>query len=108
VLHGEPLGEPATALEERHGASAGDMFDLTVLVDLPGTNAVSWTPELGGERVELDASTTIYDIPRLVLATVAVLCAVGLLVVFVVRTLRTARERAPATSGYRPTRSHDE
>lgn len=84
ALDGEPLGEDAAAIEERLGQPLAEMVTLDIEVELPGATQ-SWTPELGGEPVDMAASSTVYEKPVLLLAAAAVLCLVGLGAVLLVR-----------------------
>ena len=85
ALDGEPLGQDAAAIEQRLGAPLAEMLRLTVGVALPGGVAERWSPELGGESVEMEAASTVYHRPALALAVVAVGCLVALVVVLVRR-----------------------
>lgn len=90
LLDGNALGESPEAMEERFGQPVAEMFHLVVRAELPGDVSQEWTPELGGSAVDLDASSTVYNTPALALAGVAGLSVVGLVLLFVVRTLRTS------------------
>jgi hypothetical protein len=89
ALDGEPLGQDAAAIEQRLGAPLADMVTLTVEVGLPGGVSDRWEPVLGGESVEMEAGSTVYDRPVLFLTVVALGCLVALAVVLLRR--RTSR-----------------
>lgn len=101
ALGGEPLGEDAAAIEAELGQPLSEVFTLEVVAELPGaistggsarastrSSSATWTPELGGAPVAMEATGTVRDWPVLVLAGVAVACAVGLLVLLVGRLRR--------------------
>lgn len=89
ALDGEPLGEDAAMIEQRLGAPLAEMVRLSIEVALPGGVTEEWKPELGGESVEMSASSTVYDRIAMGLAIVAVGCLVALVVVLLRR--RTAQ-----------------
>ncbi len=95
ALDGEPLGEDAAAIEARLGEPLADMFTLEITSRLPG-DETTWAPRLGEAPVDLQAETTRYDWPVLVLALVSALCLVALVVVLVVRALRARRAESPS------------
>jgi hypothetical protein len=88
ALDGEPLGEDVAAMEERLGRPLAEMLSLELDVQLPGAGATTWTPELGGDPVRMSTESTLYHWPVLLLAGVAVACALGLAVVLGVRLVR--------------------
>lgn len=94
VLDGQPLGESPEAMEARFGQPVEDMFELVVRADLPGDGGDEWVLELGEAPVDLESSSTVYNLPVFVLAGVALLCALGLGGFFVLRTLRSSRQQA--------------
>jgi hypothetical protein len=90
ALDGEPLGEDVAVMEERLGRPLAEMLSLELDVRLPGAEATSWTPELGGDPVEMSTASTLYHWPVLALSAIAVLCLVALAAVLVRRSLRRA------------------
>lgn len=90
ALDGEPLGESPEDIEERFGTPVEEMYRLHIRALLPGDDA-AWTPALGGPPVTMEAGSTVYDVPVLVLVALSALALAGLVAVFVVRTLRSAR-----------------
>lgn len=81
-LGGSSLGLPPGELERRAGAPLDEIFRFRVLADLPGgvdaTNAARtvdgaavWRPSLG-ERIELEAASRSWHVPRLIWTAVAV------------------------------------
>jgi uncharacterized protein len=107
ALEGEPLGQDASAIERELGRPLSEMFSLEVSADLPGNSeAAAWTPELGGEPVELAATSTIRDWWVLALTTVAVACGLALVAVVAVGLMRRSRATAtrPAMSSDAPAR----
>jgi predicted enzyme related to lactoylglutathione lyase len=79
------------------------MFSLEVSADLPGdSKPAAWTPELGGEPVDLAATGTVRDWWVLALTAVAIACGLALAAVVAVGSIR--RSRSPAT---RPAMSSD-
>lgn len=102
ALEGEVLGQDPSTIEAELGRPLSEMLSLEVSADLPGdSKATAWTPELGGEPVEMAATGTVRDWWVLALTAVAVACGLALAVVGV-RLIR--RTRAPAT---RPAMSSD-
>jgi uncharacterized protein len=96
ALEGEVLGQDPRAIEAELGQPLSEMFSLEVSADLPGdSKAVAWTPELGGEPVDLAATGTVRD--WWVLALTAVAVASGLALVAVVAVGLIRRGRSPAT-----------
>ena len=91
ALDGEPLGQDAAAIEQRLGAPLSDMVRLSVDVSLPGGVAEKWAPELGGDRVDMSADSTVYNRPVLFLTVVALGCLVALAVVLFRRRRTSAR-----------------
>ena len=81
ALDGEPLGQDAAAIEQRLGAPLADMVKLSIAVALPGGVADEWSPELGGESVEMSAKSTVYDRPVLALTVVALGSLIALAIV---------------------------
>lgn len=109
VLDGEPLGEDAAAIEERLGRPLDEAFRLDLVAELPGAvdantderadGAPVWSPRLGGEPVEVEATATQRDLPVLLLMAVAVASAVGLVVLVVRRVLAARGETRGETGG---------
>jgi uncharacterized protein len=96
ALEGEVLGQDASAIEAELGRPLSEMFSLEVSADLPGdSRAAAWTPELGGEPVELAATSTVRDWWVLALTAVAISCGLALAALVAVGLVR--RSRAPAT-----------
>lgn len=91
TLDGETLGEDVAAIEERLGRPVAEMATFDVEVLLPGGDTASFSPELGGEPVDMSAETTLYHWPVLLLAAVAVVCVVALLVVVAWRLVQRQR-----------------
>ena len=89
ALDGEPLGEDAAAIEERLGQPMSEMVKLDIAVDMPGASQ-SWSPVLGGEAVDMASSSTLYELPVLLLTALAVLCVLALGVVLLLRWRRGA------------------
>jgi uncharacterized protein len=103
ALDGEALGQDAAAIEKELGRPLSKMFTLEISADLPGgSKPAAWTPELGGEPVEMATTSTVRDWWVLALAAVAVGCGLALVAVVAVGLLRLSR--APAT---RPAMSSD-
>jgi uncharacterized protein len=103
ALEGEVLGQDASTIEQELGRPLSEMFALEISADLPGdSTAATWTPELGGEPVEMAASGTVRDWWVLALAALSVACGVALVAVLVVELRR--RIRGPAS---RPAMSSD-
>lgn len=90
ALDGEPLGEDAAAIEARLGQPLAEMVTLEVTSRLAG-DETTWSPRLGDVPVDMQAETTRYDRPVLVLALVSALCLLALAVVLVVRAARSRR-----------------
>ena len=88
ALDGEPLGEDAAAIEQRIGQPLADAVTVELTADLDG-EAQSWAPRLGDPPVDAQAERTVYDVPVLALATVAVLAALALAAVLVTRLVRS-------------------
>jgi hypothetical protein len=88
LLDGEPLGEDAAAIEARIGQPLADAFKFTVTARLPGSEK-SWSPRLGDPPLEMAADSTVFRWPELALAILAALSLIGLVLVLVVRSLRT-------------------
>jgi hypothetical protein len=88
ALDGEPLGEDVAAIEERFGRPVAEMLSLDVDVRLPGGTQSRWTPELGGDPVQMSTETTLYHWPVLLLAAAAVVCLLALAVVLALRAIR--------------------
>jgi uncharacterized protein len=100
ALEGEVLGQDPSAIEAELGRPLSEMFSLEVSAELPGdSKAVAWTPELGGEPVDLAATGTVRDWWVLALTAVAVACGLAVVAVGMVR-----RSRGPAA---RPAMSSD-
>jgi hypothetical protein len=96
ALDGEVLGQDPSAIEAELGQPLSEMFSLEVSADLPGdSKAAAWTPELGGEPVDLAATGTVRDGWVLALTAVAVACGLALVAVVAVGLIR--RGRSPAT-----------
>jgi uncharacterized protein len=96
ALEGEVLGQEPRAIEAELGQPLSEMFSLEVSADLPGdSKAAAWTPELGGEPVDLAATGTVRDWWVLALTAVAVACGLALVAVVAVGLIR--RRRSPAT-----------
>jgi len=96
ALEGEVLGQDPSAIEAELGQPLSEMFSLEVSADLPGdSKAAAWTPELGGEPVDLAATGTVRDWWVLALTAVAVACGLALVAVVAVGLIR--RGRSPAT-----------
>lgn len=87
LLEGQLLGESPEAMEQRYGQPLNEMYRLDVRVLLPGDVEQSWAPELGGEPVAMEATTTRYNVPALVFAAVAGLCLIALAGLLIVRLL---------------------
>jgi hypothetical protein len=87
ALDGEPLGEDVSVIEQRFGQPMRNLVSFDVTVLLPGASE-TWSPDLGGSAVAIDASATEYDGPVLLLAALAVACALGLVGILVARLLR--------------------
>jgi uncharacterized protein len=107
ALEGEVLGQDPSAIEAELGRPLSEMFSLEVSAELPGdSKAVAWTPELGGEPVDLAATGTVRDWWVLALAAVAVACGLALVAVVPVGLVRRSREPAarPAMSSDAPAR----
>ena len=98
LLDGEPLGEDAATIEQRLGAPLADAFTFDLSVTLPGSldagtgedraGQAIWSPRLGDPAVDLSASSTERRTPVFVLAGVAVVSAVAVVVLLVVRLVR--------------------
>jgi hypothetical protein len=91
ALDGDPLGESEAAIEERFGQPIADMFSLEIRVVLPDGEGHTWSPTVGGQPVNMKAEAVLYDTMVLGLAAAALLCAVALLVVLLVRWRRSRR-----------------
>jgi hypothetical protein len=89
ALDGEPLGEDATAIEQRYGAPLSDMLTLKIRASLPGSSTKTWSPTLNGAPVTLKADSTVYNTPVLALAATAALAVVALIAVATIRLLRS-------------------
>jgi hypothetical protein len=90
ALDGEPLGQDAAAIEAAIGAPLAEAVTVEIVADLDG-EATTWAPRLGDAPLEMAAETTSYDAPVLILTAVAVLAAVALAVVLLLRLLRSRR-----------------
>jgi predicted enzyme related to lactoylglutathione lyase len=103
ALQGEALGQDASAIEEELGLPLAEMFTLEISAELPGDSTpAAWTPELGGEPVDMAATGTVRDWWVLALSALAGACGLALVGVLAVRQL--SRRRAPPT---RPAMSSD-
>lgn len=89
-LDGEPFGEDVTLIEQRYGQPIGDLVGLELAVVLPGATE-SWTPELGSPAATIEARSTRYDWPVLLLAGAAVACFLALTGVLGYPAFRSAR-----------------
>ena len=78
------------AIEARLGRPLRDVFAFEVTAVLPG-GGDTWSPRLGDGPVAMEAGSTAYDWPVLVLTAVAAVSLLALLVVLVVRGLRSRR-----------------
>jgi hypothetical protein len=97
ALDGEPLGEDAAAIEQSLGQPLADTFTMDFRLRLPGevdpgTGELSgadvvWSPELGEEAEDLEASSTDRDTTVLALVGAAVVSGVLLVIVLVARLL---------------------
>ena len=90
ALDGEPLGQDAAAIEAAAGVPLAEAVTVEITADLDGQSE-SWAPRLGDPPVAMASEATVYDVPVLVLAGVALAAALALLVVLVVRLLRSRR-----------------
>lgn len=88
ALGGEPLGRDAAGIEAELGQPLAEAFQVTVNVDLPGGDPQSWSPELGGAPVAMEASSTVRNMAVLLLAGVAGACLLALVTVLIVRAIR--------------------
>ena len=95
ALDGEALGQDAAAIEAELGQPLAEMFSLEVSADVPGSGSSSgtWSPVLGDEPVDMEASGTVRDWPVLGVAAGAALCALALVVLLLVRLLRRSHTR---------------
>lgn len=90
LLEGEPLGEDEAAIEARIGRPLSEAFRFTVTARLPGGEK-SWSPKLGDPPLDMAADSTVFRWPELLLAVVAALSLIALVLVLVVRSLRSRR-----------------
>jgi hypothetical protein len=94
-LDGQPLGQSVEEIEEQLGDSLSRLIQVRVRVRLPGDvtsnattkadNGAVWQVGFGEGAVDLDASSTERRTTTLVLAGVAVLCALALVILLLVR-----------------------
>jgi hypothetical protein len=85
-LGGSSFGMSEDELEEAAGRPLPEAVRFRVTADLPGGGR-SWSPVLG-ERTALDASSRTWDTPRVALAALAGLLAVGAVAMVLVRPRR--------------------
>ncbi len=90
ALDGEPLGQDVAAIEAAAGVPLADAVTVEITADLDGQSQ-SWAPRLGDPPLAMASDATVYDVPVLVLAGVAVAAALALIVVLLVRLLRSRR-----------------
>lgn len=88
ALDGEPLGEDAAAIEQRLGRPLAEMFTFEMDVNMPGASD-SFSPALGEGPVQIAAESTTTDTGVFALVGVALLCALAIPVVLVVRRIRS-------------------
>lgn len=109
-LDGEPLGQSVEEIEGQLGDSLSRLIQVRVRARLPGdvtSNATTkaddgavWTVGFGTGSVDLEASSTQRRTSTLVLTGAAVVCAVALLVLLLVRLGgRATAEDAPGRPG---------
>ena len=90
ALDGEPLGQDVAAIEAAVGTPMAEAVTLEVVADLDG-DATTWAPRLGDPPLSMAAETTSTDATVLLLTGVAVVAALALVVVLLVRLLRSRR-----------------
>jgi hypothetical protein len=90
ALDGEPLGQDAAAIEAAAGVPLAEAVTVEITADLD-EQSESWAPRLGDPPLAMASDATVYDVPVLVLAGVAVAAAVALIGVLLVRLLHSRR-----------------
>ena len=98
ALGGQPLGVPVEQLERQLRAPFNEIFGLQVAVELPGGamsnapttagDAAVWAPALG-DRVELTAEASQWNVRNIALLTVAIGAAIAFVVVVLTRRRRS-------------------
>lgn len=89
ALDGEPLGEDAATIEQRLGQPLAEMFTFELDVEFPSGGGASLTPQLGDEPVQVSEEWSTVNTPVFLLVGLAVVAAVAIPVVLVVRRLRS-------------------
>lgn len=108
-LDGEPLGEDVETIERRLGTTIDRLVRVRVALRLPGDvesnaptqadNGAVWQPRVGGEPVELEASSEVSHTAALVWLVVSVVAGFALVALVVVRLAVWRRRRnSPAVT----------
>ena len=90
VLEGEPLGQDAAEIEQRYGKPLDQLMRLVVRVELPGGKKEVWQPKLGGDPVQMSASSSVRDRIVLGLGVLSLSCLIALAVVLLTRRRSTS------------------
>lgn len=102
LLDGEPLGQDVATIEQQIGESLDRVFHFQVAVQLPGSvssnapgeasNGAVWTPQLSDSAPqELHATSRSWHTSTLAWTAAAVVAGLALVVVLLVRLVRSAR-----------------
>lgn len=85
---GSPLGVDVATLERQLGKPLAEVFRVTVAARLPGEAPTVVTPRLG-QRVQLTAAARRLNVDRIVSSSLAVVAGTALLVVLLLRLVRS-------------------